>query len=76
MPVTLEIEKEATVDIEVGVYDVTIDGDAIDFEAEVDSDGDIRIKLDERDFESVAIKYLRDRNTDDELKDMFGLEEG
>lgn len=69
------MEYKEPIEIEVNIYDVRVDGEDIDFDAEVDHDGDIRIELDENSFEEIAIKYLRDRNTDDELKDMLGIGE-
>lgn len=68
------INRSINVDFETTIYDVVIDGMGIEFTASLDSDGDVRIQLDESSFNEAAIDYLRRNNTDDELKELFGLE--
>lgn len=70
---TITMEYKEPIEIEVRVYDVTIDGEEIGFLADLDCDGDIRIELEKNSFEENAVKYLRYNNTDEELKEMFGL---
>lgn len=72
---TITMEYKEPIEIVVRVYDVSIDGEDIDFSAESDCDGDIRVELEKNSFEEIAVKHLRYNNTDEELKELFGLED-
>lgn len=71
----LLIHYKEPIEFEIRIYDVAVGGEDIDFSADTDSDGDIRIELEEKSFEEIAVKYLRYNNSDEELKEMFGIDD-
>lgn len=57
------------IDFQVTVYDVVVDGEELDFTADLDNDGDIRIEVKK---ESVE-EFIRNNYTDEEIISTFNL---